>query len=446
MKRFWIVIIILVCAVGLYLALTRGKKSDSDAPQYTEVTPTRGTISRTVSASGSVTSNLDVEIKCKASGTVISLPFDIGDSVYAGDLLVTLDPADEERNMELAGINLYESQARRDRAQENLRNSERELATSRERAQASLDAAQARANQAQASYDRVSELHERGFASQDEVDQAYTALQTTNADLESSRIAFTELDNQEAALELQRQDLNLADAEVQAAEISLETANQRLEETKVYSPMNGYVTQRYVQTGQIISSGISANTGGTAIMQLSDLSRLFVLASVDESNIGLVENGQRVKVNVDAFPDETFTGEVVRMARSGDNVQSVVTFEVRIEVTSENRSLLLPEMTADVLIVVAEAEDALQVPINAVIRSNGKSTVNVLGADGQPESREVTTGIENGEFVQIISGLSGNEIVLVNQGEQQSGWSRSSDENSDRGRRPMMIPLGGGPH
>jgi len=439
MKRLSVIAVALVCILALLPAYSCGGKSEADAPQPRQVKPTRGPIAKTVAASGGVTSNLDVEIKCKASGTVTSLPFDIGDSVVEGELIVMLDPSDEERNVELARINLYESQARRDRAEENLENSERDLATAREQARISLDAAQARSDQAQANYDHVVELFDKGFASQDEKDQAYTALQTAKADLEGARVRFRELDDQEAALDLLRHDVNLAGAEVQASEISLETANQRLDDTRVYAPMNGYVTARFVQAGQIISSGISATSGGTAVMKLSDLSRLFILARVDESNIGQVGIGQRVTINVDAFPQEKFSGEVVRMARAGENVSNVVTFEVRIEVTSDNKSFLMPEMTADVEIVIAENMDALQVPSGAVTVSDGKSTVNVLGADGQPVPREVVTGIDNGESVEIVSGLSETDIVLVSNNGQASQWRQPSNER--HGPPPGMIGI-----
>jgi HlyD family secretion protein len=446
MKRVLVIVVVLVCiGAVVYLVFSHRKKSEAAASPPKQVTPTRGRIENTVAASGSVISNLDVEIKCKASGTIISLPFDIGDSVASGDLIVQLDPSDEQRNVDLAKINLDQSLSRSQKTQENLASSERGLGTSRQQAQIDLEAAKAQADQAQTKADYTQSLFEQGFASQDEVNQAVTALATAKANLDSAQMKFRQLDNQEAALELMRRDVEMAAADVQASQINLATADQRLKDTTVFAPMSGYVTARYVQVGQIIASGISATTGGTPIMKLSDLSKIFVVAGVDESDIGRVQIGQMVNISVDAFPQEKFGGEVVRIARAGDTTQNVVTFKVRIEVTSENKGLLMPQMTADSTLVIAEAEDALQIPSNAVTVREGKSIVTVLAANGQSESREVVTGIDNGEFVQIVSGLTDHDIVVITNGGQASQWQRSSNQQQQQHGPPPGIMFGG-PH
>ena len=147
--------------------------------------------------------------------------------------------------------------------------------------------------------------------------------------------------------------------------MSLDLARQRLTETRVVSPVDGVVTQRAVQIGQIISSGISNVGGGTTALVVSDLSRIFVLAAVDESDIGQVRPGQRVKVTVDAYRNREFAGEVVRISPRGVNVSNVVTFEVKIEVTARDKELLRPEMTANVEILIDERPDALLAPSDA---------------------------------------------------------------------------------
>jgi len=438
-KGILIGVVVLVVAAALF-AFFRNRNGKENGAEFTRVSPERGSITRTAAASGSVTSNLDVEIKCKASGEIIALPFDISDTVSRGDLLVELDPEDEERNVDLAGVALFESQARLDRAHENFEASERDLATSRERAEIDLEVAQARADDARASADRTEDLYKRGFISQEEYEQARTQALASEAEVDSANVRFTELAAQEASLELLRQDVRLASASVESAQINLRTAQKRLEDTRVYSPMDGIVTARYVQTGQIISSGISTTTGGTTVMMVSDLSRLFVLARVDESDIGQVEIGQRVKISVDAFASERFEGVVDRIAPTGVNISNVVTFEVRIEVTSENKALLKPEMTADVEIVTEEAVDALLVPSNAVTRQDGRSMVMVEGENGRPSPREVVTGIDNGEFTQIVSGLSETDVVLISGAAESSMWRNSAEERG--GPPPGMMGFG----
>lgn len=443
MKKILAVMFAIIVIIAFSLVVFGKKKeAKNEKPTYKEVKPDRGLIEKSISASGKVTSNLDVEIKCKASGTIISIPFDIGDFVRKGELLLMLDPADELRNLELSKIQLNQSRARYEKAQENLRNSERDLETSRESAEIALKSAEARAELARSNLDRVKELYEKGFASKEELEQAKTNLIASEADVDAAMVKFKDLDNKKAALELTRKDVNLALSDVQSSQISLETAKQRLDDTKVYAPIDGYVTARYAQAGQIISSGISATTGGTTIMKLSDLSRLFVYANVDESDIGQVQIGQNVKINVDAFPRENFKGKVLRIARSGVNVSNVVTFEVRIEVESENKNLLMPEMTADVKIVIEAKDNVLKIPSNAVTRANGVKTVMVANEKKQPVPREVVTGLDNGEFVEIISGISESDIVLLKESAQQSEWRKSG--NQPQGPPPVMIPFGPG--
>ena len=238
----------------------------------------------------------------KQSGTITYLPYDIGDSVVEGELLVSLDPLDEQRNVDLAQINVDQSQASYTKAQENLASSERNLSTSREQAQIHLDNAKAQADRAQETIDYTNKLFAQGYSSQDDVNSAVSALAAAKAGLNSAQEKFKTLDNQEADLELLRKDVQLAEASAKAAQINLQIANDRLSDTKVYSPMDGYVTARAVQVGQIISSGISATTGGTTIMTVSDLSHIYVDAAVDQSDIGPVKLGQDANVTVDSFP------------------------------------------------------------------------------------------------------------------------------------------------
>ena len=163
---------------------------------------------------------------------------------------------------------------------------------------------------------------------------------------------------------------------------------------------------------------------------------MFVLAAVDESDIGQVLVGQRVKVTVDAYPGKRFDGSVVRISPRGVNVSNVVTFEVKVEVTAPEKALLRPEMTANVEILVAEKADVLLAPSDAIVRKGGKATVTVKKADGATEAREVRTGISDGRRTEILSGLAAGETVVVSNG-ADSKWAGQQGQ----ARRPgMPIP------
>ncbi len=437
-KSLYPLLILAALFAALYFTGCKKAEDKPAEPQIVQLKPERGAIVQSVASTGRVASNLDVEIKCKASGQIVSLPFDISDSVTVGQLVLELDPIDEERNVSKAKVSLSSSKARLSQSQQNLSIAESNLETGRRKANVTLETAKVRAIDERAKADRMKQLYEQKLAGQEEYETAETAAVNAEAAVETAQIQLEELDIDEAALELKKQDVNLAKADVESQQINLEIAVQRLDDTKVYAPIDGIVTERFVQTGQIISSGISTTGGGTAILTLSDLSRIFILASVDESDIGNVVTGQKTVITADAYPGKGFEGVVERISPKGVNTSNVVTFEVRIEVTSENKSLLRPEMTANVEIIIAEKEDALIVPVGAISRIQGKYSVSVLKADGGTETRPVEIGISNGVQMEITSGLTENDTIVFTAGESFSRW------RSEGGPPRPSNPLVGG--
>ncbi|MBI5016876.1 MAG: efflux RND transporter periplasmic adaptor subunit [Deltaproteobacteria bacterium] len=439
MKK-WILIAAVAAALvvaGFYL-MPRSKTAKSPEPDPT-ATAQRGPLVDSVASDGKVVSDLDVEIKCKASGEIVKLPFDVSQAVKKGQLLVELDPVDEERSVRQAQAALASSQAKLVSARENLALEVANLVTDRKRSDSALASAQAQAQDARAKANRVKELLARKLASQEEYETAETSAVQAAAALDAAKIKPEELRARERALELNRQQIRVAEAQVENDRIALEVARQRLSDTRVMAPMDGVVTARDVQVGQIISSPISNVGGGTTVLTLSDLRRMYVLASVDEADIGKVRVDQPVKVTVDAYPGKRFAGTVVRISPRGVNVSNVVTFEVKIEVTSPDKDLLRPEMTANVEIVAARKDDALLIPADAVVRKGGKPRVTVVKADGTREERPVEVGIGDGQKLEITAGLSAGETIVVRKGEAGSKWSGNRGPGN-----PLMM--GGRPH
>jgi RND family efflux transporter MFP subunit len=325
------------------------------------------------------------------------------------------------------------SQARLINARESLALAEETLRTDRQRADAALTAARARALDARAKAERTRELQAKKLASLEEGETAETAATQADAEAQNAATAIEELKNQARTLEQARQQIRIAEAQVDTDQVSLDLARQRLTETRVVAPVDGVVTQRAVQIGQIISSGISNVGGGTTALVISDLSRIFVLAAVDESDIGQVRPGQRVKVTVDAYRNREFTGEVVRISPRGVNVSNVVTFEVKIEVTAPDKELLRPEMTATVEILIDERADALLVPTDALFRRGGKTWATVVAAGGTRTDREVSPGIGDGRRTEVLAGLAAGDTVLV-----QAADSKWSGQGQRPGGPPMM--------
>ncbi|HUT33205.1 MAG TPA: efflux RND transporter periplasmic adaptor subunit [Planctomycetota bacterium] len=501
MKKLLILLVLAGAAGGggYYYWRRQQGVAGAETPQVPTAPVERGSIRLAVASTGRVVANLEVDIKCKASGEIIKLPFDISEAVKKGELLVELDPVDEERRVKLAEADLAASvakheqakqsllvaehdlvtatedatvalksaQAKADQAKQNLAVAEQTLVTTAQRAEAALESAKVKAQDAADKAVRMKTLLEKKLTSKEESDTAVTAdaaarMELANAQaavkdldtaklalgvkrqdvilaeaqVESARIAIRKLDAAKLALEVKRQDVALAAAQVDSSRIDLSLAQRSRDDTKVVAPMDGVVSARDVQIGQIISSGISNVGGGTTLLTLADLSRIFVLATVDESDVGGVKAGQTVQVTADAFAGRRFPGKVVRIAPKGVNASNVVTFEVKIEVLGPNKSLLKPEMTANVEILIEQKDNVLLVPTEAVTRRQRERIAMVVEPDGGAKERVVEVGVQDGTRVEITKGLSEGETVQVRKSEADSAWRK----NAAKGPTNPLVP------
>lgn len=439
MKTF-IIAVILVGGLSIggyyYWQHTQALAKAAAEPKVTTAKVESGPIKQSVQATGTMSSNLDVDIKCKAGGEVIKLPFDISNEVKKGDLLVELDPIDEQPPKDLADAALASSTAKLASARQNLKVSEMQLVTDRGRAEDAVKSTIATADRAKLKMDRLKGAVAENAATQEEVDQSIADYNVAMANADLARVQTEELKREEAMLELRRQEVKLAEAQVKADEVNLSLAKLHLDECRVYAPMDGVISTRPIQIGTIISSAISNVGGGTTVLTISDLSRMFSLATVDESDIGSVALGQKVNVTADSHPGMKFNGKVTRIAIKGVNVSNVVTFEVQIEILDPKKRLLKPQMTTNVEIIAAEKESTLVVPVDAVSRKKAEKFVTVQKPDGTTEERPVQTGIVSTDKTEIVSGVSEGEVVVL----RKTG----NDKWSGGNRPPTFNPLTGG--
>jgi HlyD family secretion protein len=444
-KLIAFILILAALAGGYYFWRVRDSKADQPVSQTTVVAVSKGSIFQAVSSTGKVVSNLDVDIKCKASGEVINLPFDVSQPVKQGDLLLELDPVNQLRAVHLAEVALSASQAKLKQAQQNLLVAQQNVVTGRDRANAAIASATVRATDSKAKADRRRQLLAQNLGMQEEVDAAETDAAQAQADLATAKVQLEEIKTQELALDMKQQDIILAQADVESDAIALSNAQQTLTDTKVMAPIDAVVAALNIQKGTIISSGITNVGGGTTILTLSDLSRIFILASVDESDIGHIAVDQDVTITADAFAGRTFKGKVVRIATKGVNVSNVVTFEVKIEVLDKKKALLKPEMTANVQIISAQRDDVLTVPAQAVTRKGKETVATVVKTDGTNEERPVQVGLTDGEKWELVSGLTEGETVLVRKDEQASRWRADQPRMPGMGGMGMIPGQGGRP-
>jgi multidrug resistance efflux pump len=229
-------------------------------------------------------------------------------------------------------------------ARDNLAIAEMSLAALQTRAGACVKSAIAKASRARSRADRYKATLVKNVISQEEYDEAEAGAVEAAANLEISRVQLVDVKTQERSLELRREDVSCAEAQVTIDQLTLTDAQERVAETKIHACMDGIVTGRFVQPGQIVSAGSSS--AETRLLTLSDLSRVFVSASANASQFGQIKAGQPAIVKTEACPNITFTGRVIRVAPRGTAAGPDVSFDVKIEILSENRTLLKAEMPA----------------------------------------------------------------------------------------------------
>lgn len=433
----WVLALAALAWGGARYAAGNGKTgAEGEGPR--ETVARRGAIERTVTATGRIVSNRDVDIKCKASGQIIHLPWEVSDRVDTGELLLELDPVDEERRVRIAEATLGATEARIEQARRSLSAATTRLAAEERRAAAERAAAAVQEETARAKAERSRKLYKASAGSAEESEAAASQAASARADLERSELSLQEIAARRDDLAGKENDLKIAQAQLEKDRISLDEARQRLKETKVYAPIAGIVSLKPVEAGQIVSSGVSNVGGGTSVMTLSDLSRVFVLAAVDEANIGHVECGMRANVKVDALPERRFGGVVTRVAPRGKDVSNVVTFECRVEVTRGDVERLKPEMSADVEISCGRREDAILLPVEAVRRRGPRRFV----AFPSGATCEVEVGLSTDTEIEILSGVAEGDRVTLPAAGEESRWQ--AREGGPGGRPAIRIPGMGG--
>lgn len=328
--------VVLVLAIAGWFFFGRGEPA-AELVIETETASTAD-IRRSVSATGTVRALVQVQVGSQLSGQIAELMVDFNSPVEEGQVIARIDPQSFETRVREAEASLSNA-----RAQLQLQ-------------QATLQRVDANLRVAQQEYDRIEQLHERGIAS----DQA---LQTAQAQLESSQseraVALAQIAN--------------ARSTVEQREATLEGARIDVERTVIRSPINGVVVDRQVDVGQTVAASMSAPT---LFVIARDLSQIQIDAQVDESDIGQIMTGQAVSFTVDAFPGQTYEGQVEQIRLAATNTNNVVTYTVVVTANNPGERLL-PGMTASLDIVTGEREGVLAVP-NAALRFRPSGSLEAM--------------------------------------------------------------------
>jgi HlyD family secretion protein len=343
-------------------------------PKFTVNTAavTLGDVVDTVGATGTLQAVTTVQVGTQVSGTISELHADFNSLVKKGQVLARLDPSLFQTQIEQARANLVRSQADLERQKVALDDASTKLA-------------------------RAKELSARQLLPRSELDAAEVAQRAAEAQLKSSQAQITQ------------------------AQASLNQNQVNLEHTVIEAPIDGLVISRNVDVGQTVAASMQAPT---LFVLAADLTKMQVVANLDESDVGRIRPKQVVTFRVDAYPNDTFHGSVSQVRLNPIIQQNVVTYATVIDVPN-NELKLKPGMTANVNVEIARSSDVLRVP-NSALRF--RPTNEIFAAIGQtpPDPSQLRADAGGGR-------RSG-------QGNQQAEASPASGPKPDQPTPPAAHP------
>ena len=401
----------------------------------------RRTIEERVTASGRIFPVTEVSISSDVSGEVVELPIAEGDSVRAGQLLARIDP-------DAIQSRVAQGRAAVDGAQATAAQSRAAI----EQARAQVAQLEAQLINQRAVLERTRQLVGEGLASQADLDAAEAAVRTTEANVDAG----------EASVRAAQEQARASDFNVKSARASLSELSTNLRRTRITAPMTGVVSALLVEEGERVVGTIQMS--GTEIARIADLSRMEVQVEVSENDIPRVTLGDPVDIEVDAYLDRTFKGRVAEISNSANNLATgaaalqsltsdqVTNFVVTIEINPASYADLVterrpfpfrPGMSAAVEILTEVVEDAVAVPI-AAVTAREVDEEKQPGVDAAAELEEIVwvvpagadtvgrravkTGVQDRDYIQVVSGVDPGERIVVGPYAQVSRKLESGDQ------------------
>ena len=423
----WGVITLIIVALGA-LAYTFLKPEET-TPNYLTATVEVGDIENNVMASGKVKALNTVDVGAQVSGEVKRLYVEVGDEVKQGDLIAQIDQVTQKNNLSNEQASLEQSEAALQSAQAESLSKQAALKS----AYSDLASRQSELKQAQSDFARLQDLVAIDAISQQEYDTQATSVETAKAAVANARAA---IDTAKAAIATTEANINSQQAALRKSRTNVSTAEEDLSYTTIRAPISGTVVSITTEQG----TTVNANQTAPTLVTLADLSTVRINAQISEADVINVSAGMPAYFNIIGNPDKQYDATLTAIEPAPEQISSTSSTDAAIyyvgyvEVPNPDR-LFRIDMTAQIYIIVNEAQNTLLVPSTVIqekrAKEKGKSTtgkfVRVLKDDGTVEERTVEVGIDNRVNAQILSGLKEGEEVII---------SEESGKKSDSGRVP----------
>ncbi|MGN1392922.1 MAG: efflux RND transporter periplasmic adaptor subunit [Succinivibrionaceae bacterium] len=391
MKKI-IIIVLFVVAISTFAIY---KFFESKPLSFMTTKATRGDITSTVLASGTLVGRNEVSVGAQVNGQLQKLYVELGDRVKKGDLIAEIDPRTQENNLASAKAELKIAQANKKQKQSLLL-------------------------QQKAEYERQKNMRKKNA--------------TSDADLE---LALANLQQTEAAIEV-------CTAEIEKAKINVSTAETNLGYTKIVAPRDGVVISIVTEEGQTVVSSQSAPT----IVKISELDTMTVEAEISEADVVKIKKGMRAYFTILGLPDRKFESTLRQIEPSPNSDSSTSTtstsssqaiyYKALFDV-SNPEGILRDSMTAEVTVILGESKNVLMLPISVLRKKVGPNQyeVKVEKEPGISENRIVTVGKKDHINYEIIDGITEDDLIIV--GNDLASAEAKSLENPRAGRmRPPM--------
>ncbi len=399
-SRRWIVVVVVLAIIAAGAVVYARRSRAPTGPRYLTAAVGRGEIVASVETSGSLQPDVQVQVGSQVSGRMARVLVDFNARVTRGQLLAEIDATPFRAAVAQARAAVLSAQAQLQRAQVNVRIAETNLA-------------------------RATDLRARGLN------------------------AIADVDSTRGARDLSLADVAAARAEIARARASLSSAETNLTFTRITAPIDGVVIQRSIDEGQTVAASFQAPT---LFLIAADLTRMRIVANVDEADVAQMREHLMATARVDAFPGETFRGELVELRYGSQTTSGVVTYPAVISVANPDMKLR-PGMTATVTVVAARHTDVLFVP-NAALRFRPTSATPDGGAPapaaesdphrgtlyvlrvGRPAAVPVTLGLHDDRRTEVSGpGLAVGTQVVTDEIEQRASTSGAGGAPGMGGRR-----------
>jgi HlyD family secretion protein len=435
-------IIIGLLAIGLtgtYLYYNRSANGDDYLTGKIE----RGNIRNTVAATGTLQAVRTVLVGAQVSGIIQKLYVDFNDEVHVGQVIAKLDEIPLQQQLAQQKASLEQQKANLANAEARLLAAKAEVDTQQAgvlSANANLAALKAQRDDAERLLQRQQALAESGViperdleASRASFSAAEARYSQAKAQLEQARVS--EKNAASAGLAAAEAQVKQARAQVLQSEGGVRLAETNLGYTTIYSPIDGVVVSRDVNEGQTVASNFSAPTLFTIATDLTDMQ---VIAAIDQADIGMINQENKVSFTVDAFPGESFQGTINQIRLNAQNVSNVVTYNVVVDIKNPDKKLK-PGMTADLTFAIAERNDVLRLP-NAALRFRPPDATN-------EKIREMLRNASGNESAQAgrKSEAASSPAAESSQAKSPGSEQQPGAATEERGRRRQRDQQSGEP-